>query len=44
MKYNQILKDHEGTLWFATQYGLNVLTHHGQSYTLGKKKGCHKLS
>ena len=39
MKYNQILKDHEGTLWFATQYGLNVLTHHGQSYTLGKEEG-----
>ena len=34
IKYNQILKDHEGTLWFATQYGLSVLTYNGQSYTL----------
>ena len=39
IKYNQILKDHEGTLWFATQYGLNILTHDGRSYTLGKEEG-----
>ena len=39
IKYNQILKDHEGTLWFATQYGLNILTHDGKSYTLGKEEG-----
>lgn len=39
IKYNQILKDHEGTMWFATQYGLNVLTHDNQSYTLGKEEG-----
>lgn len=38
-KYNQIMKDHEGTLWFATQYGLNILTQNGQSYTLGKEEG-----
>ena len=39
IKYNQILKDHEGTLWFATQYGLNILTHDGRSYALGKEEG-----
>lgn len=39
IKYNEILKDHEGTLWFATQYGLSILTHDGQSYTLGKEEG-----
>lgn len=38
-KYNQILKDHEGTLWFATQYGLTVLTADNKSYTLGKEEG-----
>lgn len=38
-KYNQILKDHEGTLWFATQYGLNILTRNNQSYILGKEDG-----
>ena len=38
-KYNQILKDHEGTLWFATQYGLTVLTPDGKGYTLGKEEG-----
>jgi tRNA A37 N6-isopentenylltransferase MiaA len=43
IKYNQILKDHEGTLWFATQYGLSVLTYNGQSYTLGKEEGLEKL-
>lgn len=37
-----IFKDHEGTLWFATQYGLSVLTHNGQSYTLGKEEGLSK--
>ena len=42
IKYNQILKDHEGTLWFATQYGLSVLTYNGQSYTLGKEEGLSK--
>lgn len=39
IKYNQILKDHEGALWFATQYGLTVLTPDGRSYTLGKEDG-----
>lgn len=38
-KYNQILKDHEGTLWFATQYGLTILTSDDKSYTLGKEEG-----
>ena len=38
-KYNQILKDHEGTLWFATQYGLTVLTSDHKSYALGKEEG-----
>lgn len=39
IKYNQILKDHRGDLWFATQYGLSILTHDEQSYTLGKEEG-----
>lgn len=39
IKYNQILKGHEGTMWFATQYGLTLLTADGQSYTLGKEEG-----
>lgn len=38
-KYNQILKDSEGALWFTTQYGLTVLTSDGKSYTLGKEEG-----
>lgn len=38
-KYNWILKDHEGTLWFATQYGLKVLTPDNKSYMLGKEHG-----
>lgn len=38
-KYNQILKDAQGTLWFATQYGLTVLTSDGKSYALGKEEG-----
>lgn len=42
IKYNQILKDREGTLWFATQYGLSVLAPDGQSYTLGKEEGLSK--
>lgn len=39
IKYNQIFKDYEGTLWFATQYGLSILTRDGRSYTLGKEEG-----
>lgn len=43
MKYNRILKDYEGTLWFATQYGLHVLTTDGRSYTLGRGEGLSKV-
>lgn len=39
IKYNQILKDYEGALWFATQYGLYVLAPDGRSYVLGKEEG-----
>lgn len=42
MKCNRILKDYEGTLWFATQYGLHVLTTDGRSYTLGREEGLSK--
>lgn len=42
MKCNRILKDYEGTLWFATQYGLHVLTTDGRSYTLGRGEGLSK--
>ena len=42
IKYNQILKDYEGALWFATQYGLYVLAPNGKSYALGKEEGLSK--
>lgn len=42
IKYNQILKDYEGALWFATQYGLYVLAPDGRSYVLGKEEGLAK--
>lgn len=42
IKYNQILKDRKGILWFATQYGLNVLTPDGRSHILGKEEGLSK--
>lgn len=42
IKCNQILRDYEGTLWFATQYGLYVLTTDGRSYTLGRGEGLSK--
>ncbi len=42
IKCNQILKDYEGTIWFATQYGVHVLTKNGRSYTLGREEGLSK--
>lgn len=42
IKYNQILKDYEGALWFATQYGLYVLAPDGKSYALGREEGLSK--
>lgn len=36
---NQILKDRKGILWFATQYGLNVLTPDWEKPYVGKEDG-----
>lgn len=38
-KYNCILKDSRGLLWFGTQYGLNIVTPHQRLHTLQKEDG-----
>lgn len=38
-KYNSILNDSRGLLWFGTQYGLNIVTPEQRSYTLQKEDG-----
>ncbi len=38
-KYNCILKDSRGLLWFGTQYGLNIVTPDQRLYTLQKEDG-----
>lgn len=38
-KYNCIMKDSRGVLWFGTQYGLNVVTGNHKIYRIGKEQG-----
>lgn len=38
-KYNSILNDSRGLLWFGTQYGLNIVTPEQRLYTLQKEDG-----
>lgn len=38
-KYNCILNDSRGLLWFGTQYGLNIVTPEQQLYSLQKEDG-----
>lgn len=38
-KYNCILKDSRGLLWFGTQYGLNIVTPDQRLHTLQKEDG-----
>lgn len=38
-KYNCIVKDSRGELWFGTQYGLNVVTRNHKIYRIGKEQG-----
>lgn len=38
-KYNCILKDSRGAVWFGTQYGLNVITKNRKIYRIGKENG-----
>lgn len=43
-KYNTILNDSRGVLWFGTQYGLNIVTPEHRLYTIRKEDGLYNTT